>query len=76
MAVEAEDLAARLKAEFPHALRTGQLVTYYQPEIELSSGRLVAAESLVRWEHPEFGTGGGCWRLYEDTEQAADPALA
>jgi diguanylate cyclase (GGDEF)-like protein len=20
--------------------------------------------------------GGGCWRLYEDTEQAADPALA
>jgi GGDEF domain-containing protein len=20
--------------------------------------------------------GGGCWRLYQDTEQAADPALA
>jgi GGDEF domain-containing protein len=95
MAVEAEDLAARLKAEFPHALRSGQLVAYYQPEVELSSGRVVAAESLVRWEHPEFGTlppallvhadramygakraGGGCWRLYEDTEQAADPALA
>jgi len=56
MAVEAEDLAARLKAEFPHVLRTGQLVAYYQPEIELSSG--------------------GWWRLYEDTEQAADPALA
>jgi len=74
MAVEAEDLAARLKAEFPHALRTGQMVAYYQPEIELSSGRVVAAESLVRWEHPEFG--GGCWRLYEDTEPAADPALA
>ena len=43
MAVEAEDLAARLKAEFPHALRTGQLVAYYQPEIELSSGRVLAA---------------------------------
>jgi hypothetical protein len=56
MAVEAEDLAARLKAEFPHALRTGQLVAYYQPEVELSSGWVVAAESLVRWEHPEFGT--------------------
>jgi hypothetical protein len=39
MAVEAEDLAARLKAEFPHALRSGQLVAYYQPEVELSSGR-------------------------------------
>ena len=56
MAVEAEDLAARLKAEFPQALRNGQLVAYYQPEVELSSGRVVAAESLVRWEHPEFGT--------------------
>ena len=56
MAVEAEDLAARLKAEFPHALSTGQLVAYYQPEVELSSGRVAAAEALVRWEHPEFGT--------------------
>ena len=56
MAVEAEDLAARLKAEFAHALSSGQLVAYYQPEIELSSSRLVAAESLARWEHPEFGT--------------------
>jgi diguanylate cyclase (GGDEF)-like protein len=56
MAVETEDLAARLRAEFPHALSSGQLVAYYQPEIELSSGRVVAAESLARWEHPEFGT--------------------
>jgi EAL domain-containing protein (putative c-di-GMP-specific phosphodiesterase class I) len=53
---EAEDLATRLKAEFPHALTSGQLVAYYQPEVELSSGRVVAAESLARWEHPEFGT--------------------
>jgi len=56
MAVEAEDLTARLKAEFPHALRSGQVVAYFQPEVELSSGRVVAAESLARWEHPEFGT--------------------
>jgi diguanylate cyclase (GGDEF)-like protein len=56
MAVKAEDVAARLLAEFPRALRSGQLVTYFQPEIELSSGRVVAAESLARWEHPELGT--------------------
>ena len=56
MAVETEDIAARLRAEFPHALRSGQLVAYFQPEIELSSGRVVAAESLARWEHPELGT--------------------
>ena len=29
MAVEAEDLAVRLKAEFPHALSSGQVVAYY-----------------------------------------------
>ena len=56
MAVEAEDMAARLLAEFRHALESGQLVAYFQPEVELSSGRVVAAESLARWEHPELGT--------------------
>jgi diguanylate cyclase (GGDEF)-like protein len=56
MAVDAEDMAARLLTEFPHALQNGQLVAYFQPEVELSSGRIVAAESLARWEHPDLGT--------------------
>src|ERR1700759_4012409 len=56
MAGEAEDLAARLRAEFPHALRDGQLVAYYPPGVRPSTGRVVAAESLARWEHPELGT--------------------
>jgi EAL domain-containing protein (putative c-di-GMP-specific phosphodiesterase class I) len=56
MAIEAEDMAARLLAEFRHALENGQLVAYFQPEVELSSGRVVAAESLARWEHPDLAT--------------------
>jgi diguanylate cyclase (GGDEF)-like protein len=56
MALEADDTAARLHAEFPRALRDGQVVAHYQPEVELSTGRLVAAELLARWEHPELGT--------------------
>jgi len=56
MAVETEEVAARLLAEFPHALASGQIVAYFQPEIELSSGRVAAAECLARWEHPELGT--------------------
>ena len=56
MAVKAEDMAARLLAEFRHALENGQLVAYFQPELELSSGRVVAAESLARWDHPDLGT--------------------
>ena len=55
MGFEAGDMAARLRAEFPGALRDGQVVGYFQPEVELSTGRLVAAELLARWEHPEFG---------------------
>jgi diguanylate cyclase (GGDEF)-like protein len=56
MALEADELAARLHAEFPRGLRDGQVVGYFQPEVELSTGRLAAAELLARWEHPELGT--------------------
>ena len=56
MASEADDVAAQLRAEFPRALQEGQLVGYFQPEVELSTGQLVAAELLARWEHPELGT--------------------
>ena len=56
MAIEANDVVAGLQAELPHALKGGQLVAYFQPQVELSSGRVVGAESLVRWEHPELGT--------------------
>src|ERR1700748_426325 len=56
MALAADDVAARLHAEFPRALRDGQVVAHFQPEVELSTGRLVAAELLARWDHPELGT--------------------
>ena len=56
MTVDADDMVARLRAEFPGALQEGQLIGYFQPEVELSTGQLVAAELLARWEHPELGT--------------------
>jgi diguanylate cyclase (GGDEF)-like protein len=56
MAAEAEDITARLLAEFRQAIRSGQLVAYFQPEVDLPSSRIVAAEALARWEHPELGT--------------------
>ena len=56
MESEADDIAARLRAEFPRALRDRQVIAYFQPEVELATGKLVAAELLARWEHPELGT--------------------
>jgi EAL domain-containing protein (putative c-di-GMP-specific phosphodiesterase class I) len=37
------------------ALARGEIVAYFQPQIELSSGRVVAGEALARWQHPVHG---------------------
>lgn len=37
------------------ALELGQFVLYFQPQIEISSGTLIGAEALIRWQHPELG---------------------
>ncbi|MBI4998003.1 MAG: EAL domain-containing protein [Rhodocyclales bacterium] len=37
------------------ALAAGQLEVYYQPIVDLKSGRIVKAEALLRWHHPTRG---------------------
>lgn len=44
-----------LERELRMALDAGQLVLHFQPRIELSSGHLVGAEALIRWQHPQRG---------------------
>jgi EAL domain-containing protein (putative c-di-GMP-specific phosphodiesterase class I) len=37
------------------ALDQRQFVLYYQPEIELSTRKIIGVEALIRWAHPEKG---------------------
>ncbi len=37
------------------AIEKGELELYYQPEVELASGRIVGLEALLRWHHPDRG---------------------
>jgi diguanylate cyclase (GGDEF)-like protein len=38
-----------------HALDTAQFVLYYQPQIDIKTGRTIGAEALIRWRHPQMG---------------------
>jgi len=44
-----------LENKLRSALAHNELLLHYQPKIDLRSGRIVAAEALVRWQHPEDG---------------------
>ncbi len=51
--------ASKRRAQLEEALRDAvgkrQLRIVYQPQVDVASGRIVAFEALVRWEHPELG---------------------
>jgi diguanylate cyclase (GGDEF)-like protein len=45
----------RLEAEIRRAIRNEEFVLHYQPRIDITSNRIVGAEGLVRWQHPNRG---------------------
>lgn len=50
--LHARQLQRQIVGELREAIRSDQLVLFYQPIVELSTGRIEGCEALVRWNHP------------------------
>ena len=41
--------------ELRRSIQQSHLIPYYQPQIDIQSGRIIGIESLIRWRHPNQG---------------------
>ncbi len=45
----------RLESDLRKALNKNQFFLQYQPRIDVSTGKVIALEALLRWDHPDNG---------------------
>ncbi|WP_229007199.1 bifunctional diguanylate cyclase/phosphodiesterase [Methylophilus sp. Leaf408] len=50
-------VAAQLTMEnsLQKAISNNELLLFYQPKISIKTGKIIGAEALIRWSHPEWG---------------------
>jgi EAL domain-containing protein (putative c-di-GMP-specific phosphodiesterase class I)/CheY-like chemotaxis protein len=44
--------------EIQQGVQTGQFEPFFQPKVELATGKVKAVEAFVRWRHPQYGMVG------------------
>lgn len=52
---KAQKARSLLERDLRHAIAEKEFVVFYQPQLELRSGKLRGYEALVRWERPQHG---------------------
>jgi PAS domain S-box-containing protein/diguanylate cyclase (GGDEF)-like protein len=67
------DDRARTVAQLHEGVARGELVCHFQPKVRLSDLRVVGAEALIRWQHPDRGllAPGEFLRLVEEANLSA-----
>ncbi|NOV01400.1 putative bifunctional diguanylate cyclase/phosphodiesterase [Paenibacillus planticolens] len=45
----------KLENELRRAIAQEEFVLFYQPQVDIETGRIVGVEALIRWAHPEKG---------------------
>jgi diguanylate cyclase (GGDEF)-like protein/PAS domain S-box-containing protein len=63
-------VALELESLLQQAIEQEEFELYYQPQINIDSGKMEAVEALLRWQHPELGlvAPGNFMRIAERTQ--------